>query len=115
MSPQSKPKRGGRVDANQDDHVKTLTRVGAIVEVISNAGNGIPDLLVWVDDKLWDDEEPSGSWFLIETKDGKKPPSKRKLTKHQEIFHAKFKDAADAGHLIVSNHPDEALAAIGAI
>lgn len=93
MSPQSKPRHGGRVDDNQAAHVTALQQAsGFVVEVLSNAGNGLPDLLVW--DGI--------EFFLVETKDGKKPPSKRRLTKPQEKFHKKFKQAAKCGRLIVS-------------
>jgi hypothetical protein len=51
-----------------------------------------------------------GRWWLLEVKDGTRPPSERKLTKDQELWHAKQHAAA---HVVKS--VDEALEAIGAV
>ena len=44
-------------------------------------GDGFPDLVV----------ARNGINVLVEVKDGSKPPSKQKLTKDQEEFHASWK------------------------
>ena len=77
-----------KVDANQAEIVKTFRSLGARVAITSSAGDGFPDLVV----QYW--------WplaghlpletFLVEVKDGSKPPSERELTPKQEEFHAEF-------------------------
>ena len=49
----------------------------ATVFDLSGAGKGVPDLLVG-----W-----NGRNYLLEIKDGNKPPSRRDLTDAQKIFH----------------------------
>ena len=64
------------------------------------AGAGFPDLVVGF----------RGVTYLIEVKDGEKPPSARKLNKLQQAWHAKWQ-----GHKAVANDVPEALRIIGAI
>lgn len=59
-----------RIDANQPDIVKALRKMGAFVQSLAAVGDGCPDLLVGF----------RGKTYLIEVKDGDKPPSKRALT-----------------------------------
>lgn len=73
--------RNAKVDANQVEIVKALRQVGCSVVSLASVGKGVPDLLV---------SSPSGFLFLMEIKDGNKPPSARKLTKDQVEFHAKW-------------------------
>lgn len=65
-----------RIDRNQTEIVDVLRRSGCSVLVLSGVGRGCPDLLMGL----------CGQNFLIEVKDGKKPPSGRKLTRWEEIF-----------------------------
>jgi len=90
-------RRAARVDENQSDIVAALRAVGATVRVISQ-GDGIPDLLVGF----------MGKTILLEVKDGKKPPSARKLTPAEQ----KFFDEWRGGSLAIVNTVDEAIAAV---
>lgn len=91
--------RAAKVDANQSEIVAALRRVGATVQPLHTVGKGCPDLAVG-----W-----RGQTFLIEVKDGNKPPSARKLTDDQVEWHGGWK-----GQVAVVKSVDEALAAIGA-
>jgi hypothetical protein len=66
-----------RTDNNQTEIVNAFRRLGCFVHVTSDLGKGFPDLLVTAKAKLW----------LIEIKDGKKPPSQRRLTPAEKKFH----------------------------
>jgi hypothetical protein len=59
-----------RVDDNQGEIVKALRKIGAVVTPIHRLGGGVSDLLVSFRQK----------WWVLEVKDGKKPPSERVLT-----------------------------------
>jgi hypothetical protein len=63
----------GKVDANQGDIVKELEKAGCKVLIMSDLGNGAPDLLVC----------NHGELYLLEVKG-----AKGKLTDEQVIFHA---------------------------
>lgn len=65
-----------RIDANQPLITNALRRIGATVNITSGLGDGFPDLLVSF----------RGEWFVIEIKDGEKPPSKQKLTADEIEF-----------------------------
>lgn len=86
--------RAARTDDNQKAIVKALRKLGASVAVTSSMGDGFPDLVVGFRTKN----------YLIECKDGKKPPSERKLTEDQEKFHATWYGTAH-----VANSVDEAV------
>ena len=62
--------RARKIDANQNEIVKKLRKHGCSVAVTSALGHGFPDLLVGY----------NGVNYLIELKDGSKPPSQRNLT-----------------------------------
>ena len=66
----------GRTDDNQKQVVSELRKLGISVAVTSDLGHGFPDLVIGY----------KGLNFLIELKDGKKPPSKRKRTQDQKDF-----------------------------
>ena len=83
-----------RIDANQNQIVDALRKVGAVVRIISQ-GDGIPDLLVGY----------KGYTILMEVKDGGKVPSARKLTEPEQ----KFFDDWRGGMLAVVNSVEEAL------
>lgn len=63
-------RRAGKVDANQAEIVHALRRLGCTVMSIASVGRGCPDLVVGV----------RGRNVLLEVKDGRRPPSDRKLT-----------------------------------
>lgn len=67
-----------RVDANQSAIVDALRGMGATVVLTHQMGHGFCDAVIG-----W-----RGQTLLAEIKDGSKPPSKRKLTPDQEIFHS---------------------------
>lgn len=66
----------GRRDANHTDVVEALRGVGASVLILADVGDGCPDVLIGF----------RGVNLLLEIKDGRKPPSARKLTRDQETF-----------------------------
>lgn len=68
-------RRAARVDANQEQIVSALRACGAYVRIVTQ-GDGLPDLLVGY----------RGYTLLLEVKDGRKPPSARKLTEAEEKF-----------------------------
>lgn len=59
-----------KVDGNHAEVVKALRQIGCSVQSLAQLGNGVPDLLVARNGVMW----------LMEVKDGAKPPSGRKLT-----------------------------------
>lgn len=63
-------RRAARVDANQPEIVAALRKAGASVQPLHTVGQGCPDLLVAFRQHN----------FLLEVKDGSKPPSARTLT-----------------------------------
>jgi len=73
-------KYGARVDANQGEIVAAARAVGAEVQFLHSVGGGCPDLLVAF----------HGQWYVVEVKDGAKPPSARKLTPREVTWHEKF-------------------------
>jgi len=88
-----------RVDANQKDIVVALRAIGAEVTHLHAVGKGVPDLLV----------SYRGFWFVLEVKDGSKPPSARKLTpdqvawgKHQNASWFVVDSAAEAVDLLLT-------------
>jgi hypothetical protein len=79
--------------------VETLRQVGATVQPLHAVGGGVPDLLVGF----------RGQTYLIEVKDGRKPPSARKLTPDQVEWHSAWR-----GQVAIAEWPDDALRIIGA-
>ena len=91
--------RAKRIDDNQTEIVTALRGVGATVQSLAGVGCGCPDLLVGI----------NGRNFLMEVKDGSKPPSRQSLTSEELIWHNEWKGAVK----IVTNL-EQAMAAIGA-
>lgn len=92
-----------RVDRNQAEIVEALRSVGCTVQHLHEVGQGCPDLLVGHAD---DDGIPRN--YLLEVKDGSKPPSKRRLTPDEKRWITLW-----AGQVAVVRSVDEALAAVG--
>lgn len=67
-------RRSAKVDDNQAEIVEALRAAGASVQSLAAIGKGCPDLLVGY----------NGMRLLFELKDGRKSPSRRKLTPDQE-------------------------------
>jgi hypothetical protein len=91
-------RRAARVDANQTEIVQALRGVGATVAITSMVGQGYPDLTVGY----------HGRNYLLEIKDGSKPPSKRRLTPDEQEFHDTWR-----GTVFIVNSVDEALQVLG--
>jgi len=72
------PRYAARVDANHAEIVKALRDVGCSVESLASIGHDLPDLLVG----------HHGETYLLEVKDGAKPPSRRRVTPGQKRWHA---------------------------
>ena len=92
-------RRASKVDDNHAAIVRALRDVGATVLSLAAVGGGCPDLVVGF----------RTTNYLIEVKDGAKPPSARKRTPAQ----AHFAETWRGSHSLV-NSPREALQAIGA-
>jgi hypothetical protein len=99
--------RAARIDANQPDIVAALRKAGCTVQPLHAVGDGVPDLLVGRD----------GRNYLIEVKDGRKPPSSRRLTPVQKRWHNgdDKKRPAWAGQVAIANNVDEALRIVGVL
>lgn len=65
-----------RVDENQKALTKLFRDMGASVAILSDLGKGCPDILLGY----------KGQNFLVEIKNGKKPPSGQKLTEPEQKF-----------------------------
>jgi hypothetical protein len=72
------PRLKARLDDNQHEIVDALRSVGVWVTSTASMGHGFPDLLC-----------ARKRFFLVEIKDGSKPPCQRKLTEDEVKFHAK--------------------------
>ena len=91
-------RRNSRVDANQPEIVKGLRRAGASVLVVSNLKNCF-DILVGF----------RGVNYIMEIKDGDKPPSRRELTEGEKDFKRKWK----GGEYHIVLNLEQALKVIG--
>ena len=69
-------RRAARVDANQNEIVTMLRKMGYSVAITSECGKGFPDFVVG----------RSGKNYLFEIKDGRKPKSAQKLTDAEQQF-----------------------------
>jgi hypothetical protein len=96
-------RRAARVDANHGEIVAALRSIGVKVRDLSSVGDGMSDLLCLF----------RASVYLLEIKDGSKPPSARKLTPDQVKFHAEARDAGVTVHVVETI--DQALAVFGAM
>jgi len=74
-----------KADRNQPEIVKAFRDLGCTVQHLHTVGKGCPDILVGYE----------GFNYLIEIKDGEKPPSARKLTKDEKEWHDKWLGQVD--------------------
>lgn len=74
-------RRAAKVDANHQQIVAALQKMGASVQSLAAVGQGVPDLLVGF----------QGETHLLEIKDGQKPPSARRLTDQQVVWHESWR------------------------
>lgn len=91
--------RRGRRDDNHAEVVAALRAAGASVEDLADVGGGCPDLLVGIRHVT----------YLLEVKDGTKPPSKRNLTPYEAAWHMRWRGRPVA----VVESVEDALAACG--
>jgi hypothetical protein len=90
-----------RADSNQPEIVDALRAAGAEVQHLHAVGNGCPDLLVAY----------HGRWYVLEVKDGARPPSHRRLTPREYDWHVRFTPCAPV-YVVLS--AEQALRVIGA-
>ncbi len=86
--------RAAKVDDNQSEIVAALRGAGCSVMPLHAVGKGCPYILVGF----------RNANFLLEIKDGNKPPSARKLTPPQERFHSTWN-----GQVTIVTSAEEAL------
>lgn len=89
-----------RVDGNHREIVDGLRNVGASVQSLATIGKGCPDILVGF----------RGVNYVMEIKDGSKPPSGRKLTPDEGKWHLTWR-----GQVCVVESLQDALIAIGVV
>ena len=88
-----------KTDANHSQVVDALRRIGCSVRSTAALGRGFPDLAVGY----------RGMNFLLEVKDGSKPPSARKLTEDEQKFLLEWR-----GHYAVVESANDAIAIVTA-
>jgi len=88
-----------RVDNNHGSIIDGLRAVGATVQSLAALGKGAPDIVCGFRSQN----------FLFEIKNGSQPPSKRRLTVAEEVWHQQWK-----GQVSVIESLDDALRTIGA-
>ena len=86
-------RRAAKADANQPDIVQTFRDLGATVQHLHTVGMGCPDIIVGF----------RGVNYLVEIKDGSKPPSGQKLTPPEQYFFDHWN-----GQVCIVNSPDAA-------
>jgi hypothetical protein len=94
-------RRAAKVDANQEQIVEALRTAGATVQTLAAVGKGVPDLLVGF----------QGKTILLEIKDGRRPPSERRLTEDQLKWHGAWR----GGPVAIVDGVDAALRALGVL
>jgi hypothetical protein len=90
-------RRFARIDDNQHAIVTALRSIGCSVQSLASVGKGCPDILVG---RL-------GRNYLMEIKDGNKPPSERALTQHEVDWHEDWR-----GDVVVVCSVDDAIEAV---
>lgn len=81
-----------RTDKNQPKIVEQLRAIGCTVQHLHTVGQGCPDLLVGFVKKGVNGGKFN---FLFEIKDPLQPPSKRKLTPDEKVFHESWRGQVD--------------------
>lgn len=84
-----------KTDKNQKEIVAALRKIGCSVFPTHEVGRGFPDLTVGF----------RGRTVLVECKDGTLPPSRKKLTTDEKLFHFGWR-----GEAIIVYSVDEAIA-----
>ena len=70
-------RRAAKVDRNHAEIIQAFRQMNCVVADTSRCGEGFPDCAVGF----------NGYTILVEIKDGSKPPSARRLTPAQKIWH----------------------------
>lgn len=83
-----------RTDENQKEIVSIFRSLGASVQVLSDLGKGCPDIVIGI----------FGKNYLVEIKNGKKPPSGQRLTEAEQVFFDSWK-----GQVCIIKSLDEAV------
>jgi len=96
-------RRAARIDANQPAIVEALRKVGCNVQPLHMVGRGCPDLMVGRAGRIW----------LMEVKDGSRPPSERRLSPDEQDWHQVWADQRAAGAVVVVESVDDALRVVG--
>ena len=91
-------RRAAKVDDNQGEIVAALRAAGCSVTSLASVGRGCPDLVVG----------RAGVTYLLEVKDGSKPPSKRRLTPDEKAWHGAWR-----GQVAVVESVQDAFKAVG--
>ena len=91
-------RRASKIDENHREICRALFESGCSVQTLAGVGSGVPDIMVG----------KAGVNYLLEIKDGNKPPSKRRLTDAQIEWHDSWR-----GQVTVVKDVDEALIAVG--
>lgn len=84
--------RAHRVDDNQKEIIAAFRKLGYSVHDTSRQGEGFPDICCG----------KAGRTYIFEIKDGKKPPSARKLTPAEQ----KFKDGWRGQYTVIESVED---------
>ena len=87
-----------RVDDNHAEIAAALRQAGCSVQSLASLGSGCPDLLVG----------RHNANFLLEVKDGRKSPSKRRLTPDEKDWHEAWR-----GQVCVVESVNDALWVVG--
>lgn len=101
-------RRAARVDTNQPEIVAALRYAGESVLLLHQVGGGAPDLLSSGTRACSHCRHGVVGNFLIEAKDGSKPPSKQKLTPDEQEFHDNWR-----GQVAIARTIGDALRIVG--
>lgn len=96
--------RGAQRDGNEAGIITALVGDGNGVEQVDSV-DGHPDLTVWA--------HRLSCFVLMEVKDPKQKPNKRRLTEKQQEWWARNAAAVAAGRVVKVETVDEAFAAVG--
>lgn len=89
--------RAAKIDANQNEIVDALRKMGCSVQILSNVGKGCTDLAIGF----------NGLTLMMEIKDGNKVKSAQKLTPDQVVWHDEWR-----GSKVVVNSIENAIQAV---
>ena len=97
-----------KLDSNHSVIVNALRQAGCSVQSLASVGGGCPDLLVGTPQR-YNLNTPRQNW-LLEVKDGSKPPSRRAMTPDELAWQSSWR-----GQVCTVTSVDEALKAVGIV